>query len=72
MPTILGTFHPKDWHEDFFLYIPNIYKVVDNIKNRAGDNLCPMEKKVQSINNPEEAYKMFKEMFENFTPASFQ
>ena len=47
-------------------------RVVDNIINRGGTDICPMEKKVQSINNPEEAYKMFKEMFENFTPASFQ
>ena len=34
-------------------------KVVDNIKNRAGDNLCPMEKKVRGIDSPDEAYKLF-------------
>lgn len=34
-------------------------RVVDNIKNRKGDDLCPMEKKVSSIDSPEEAYKLF-------------
>lgn len=47
-------------------------KVVDNIINRAGTDLCPMEKKVQGIDDPKAAYEMFKEMFENFTPATFQ
>ncbi len=47
-------------------------RVVDNIINRAGTDLCPMEKKVQGIDDPKAAYEMFKEMFENFTPATFQ
>ena len=34
-------------------------RVVDNIKNRKGDDLCPMEKKVSSIDSPDEAYKLF-------------
>ena len=34
-------------------------RVVDNIKNRKGDDLCPMEKKVSSIDGPEEAYRLF-------------
>lgn len=47
-------------------------KVVDNIINRAGTDLCPLEKKVQDIDDPKTAYEMFKEMFENFTPATLQ
>ena len=50
----------------------NADKVVDEIINRAGTDICPMEKKVRNIDDPKTAYEMFKEMFENFTPATFQ
>lgn len=36
--------------------------VVENIKNNAGTDLCPMEKKVQNINDPKEAYELFKSL----------
>lgn len=38
-------------------------RVVDNIKNRSGDDLCPMEKKVKHIENPDEAYEIFSNLF---------
>lgn len=34
-------------------------EVVENIKNNTGTDLCPMEKKVQNINDPKEAYELF-------------
>lgn len=37
-------------------------KIVDNIINRTGTDLCPMEKKVQNIDNPKKAYKLFSEL----------
>ncbi len=35
-------------------------EVVDNILNQTQTDLCPMEKKVQNINSPEEAYEILK------------
>ncbi len=35
-------------------------EVVENIMNQTQTDLCPMEKKVQNVNSPEEAYKIFK------------
>ena len=37
-------------------------KIVDNIINRTGTDLCPMEKKVQNIDNPKRAYKLFRKL----------
>ncbi len=37
-------------------------EVVENIKNNTGTDLCPMEKKVQNINDPKAAYELFKSM----------
>ena len=37
-------------------------KVVENIKNQTGTDLCPMEKKVQNIDDPKEAYELFKSL----------
>lgn len=37
-------------------------KIVDNIINRTGTDLCPMEKKVQNIDNPKKAYKLFRKL----------
>lgn len=36
--------------------------IVDNIINRTGTDLCPMEKKVQNIDNPKKAYKLFRKL----------
>ncbi len=38
-------------------------KTVDNVINREGTDLCPMEKKVKNIDNPEKAYLLFREIF---------
>ena len=38
-------------------------KIVDNIINRSGTDLCLMEKKVQNIDNPTEAYELFSRVF---------
>ncbi len=35
-------------------------KVVPNIINRTGDDICPMEKTVLEINSPDEALEMLK------------
>ncbi len=35
-------------------------KIVDNIINMNLTDICPMEKKVQNIDSPEEAYQLFK------------
>jgi hypothetical protein len=37
-------------------------ELTDMIKNRAGDDLCPMEKAVFNINEPEEAFRILKTM----------
>lgn len=37
--------------------------LVDKIINRTGTDICPMEKTVQSIDNPQEAYALLKEKF---------
>lgn len=37
-------------------------KIVDNILNRNLTDLCPMEKKVQNIDDPKKAYELFKAM----------
>ena len=37
-------------------------KIVDNIINRTGTDLCPMEKKVQNIDNPKRAYNLFRRL----------
>ena len=37
-------------------------KIVDNIINRTGTDLCPIEKKVQNIDNPKRAYKLFRKL----------
>ena len=34
-------------------------KVIDNIRNRTNTGLCPMEMKVQNIDDPAEAYRLF-------------
>ena len=34
-------------------------KVVENIRNRTNTGLCPMEMKVQNIDDPAEAYRIF-------------
>lgn len=34
-------------------------KIIDNIRNRTNTDLCPMEKKVQNVNDPAEAYRLF-------------
>ncbi len=34
-------------------------EVVENIKNSTGTDLCPMEKKVLNIDDPEKAYNLF-------------
>lgn len=34
-------------------------KVVENIRNRTNTGLCPMEQKVQNIDDPAEAYRIF-------------
>lgn len=35
--------------------------ITDYIKNRSGDDICPMEKKALTMNGPEGAYGIFKE-----------
>ena len=40
-------------------------KVVNYIVNKSGTGLCPMEKAVRNVNNPNEAYQVFKDMFTN-------
>ena len=40
-------------------------KTVDNILNRRGDDLCPMEKAVLDIDNPKKAYKTLKKAVKN-------
>lgn len=35
-------------------------KVVDNFLNNKGTDICPIEKKVQNIDNPAEAYELFR------------
>ena len=37
-------------------------EVVENIKNNTGTDLCPMEKRVQNIDSPEQAYEIFSSM----------
>lgn len=39
-------------------------KTVDHIVNRTGDDKCPMEKTVESIEEPEEAFTVLKERFD--------
>lgn len=44
---------------DIFLhyYIPFFYKTLTKeIINRRGDDICPMEKAVENVNDPEKAY----------------
>ncbi|MCL2144581.1 MAG: DUF1893 domain-containing protein [Endomicrobia bacterium] len=38
-------------------------KIVDYIINNTGDDKCPIEKTVANIDNPQEAYKVLKEKF---------
>ncbi|MGN0015309.1 MAG: DUF1893 domain-containing protein [Candidatus Gastranaerophilaceae bacterium] len=47
----------KKYNIDFFAV-----KIVDNILNRDLTDLCPMEKKVKNIDDPKEAYELFKAM----------
>lgn len=39
-------------------------KSVDHIVNRTGDDKCPMEKTVENIEEPEEAFTVLKEKFD--------
>ncbi|WP_337674482.1 DUF1893 domain-containing protein [Huintestinicola sp.] len=40
------------------LHIPHSYdKLTEQIINRTGDNICPMEAAVANISDPEEGYK---------------
>lgn len=50
--------------EDF--NIPYSYKIkTDKIINRTGDDICPMEKTVIEIDNPEDAYIALKKKVES-------
>ena len=50
--------------EDF--NIPYSYKIkTDKIINRTGDDICPMEKTVIDIDNPEDAYIALKKKVES-------
>lgn len=41
------------------LHIPHSYdKLTEQIINRTGDNICPMEAAVANISDPEEGYKV--------------
>src|SRR3972149_7455536 len=49
--------------------IPYIYgNVVMKITNRSGTDLCPFEKAVQSINNPENAYQVINGIINGSNP----
>lgn len=37
-------------------------KIADNIMNQSYTDLCPMEKKVQNIDDPKQAYELFKDL----------
>jgi len=45
--------------------------LVDVIKNRAGDGVCPMEGAVENISEPEKALEILKITLENLRKASF-
>lgn len=38
--------------------------LVDHIVNRDGTDMCPMEKKVLDVTEPQEAFEVFRNMFE--------
>jgi len=40
-------------------------KIVDHIINKTGDDKCPMEKAVEGVDDPAQAYKILKEKFGN-------
>jgi len=37
-------------------------ELTENIKNRANDGICPMERAVENINEPAEAYEVLREL----------